>query len=108
MPHGTPSGGWRCKVGAVTGTITRMSLPLKKPRQPTTDRELAARAAAGATDALGELYRRYAPRLGLLAYRLSYGIFLWVSKDKQWMIQQGIVAAKGDEFKMVMVSGQEE
>lgn len=47
-----------------------MSLPLRTLRPPTTDGELAARAAAGATDALAELYHRYAPRLGLLAGRL--------------------------------------
>ncbi len=47
-----------------------MSLPLPEAPDVTADGDLAARAAAGDTPALGELYRRHAPDLTLLAARL--------------------------------------
>jgi RNA polymerase sigma-70 factor (ECF subfamily) len=47
-----------------------MSLPLKVLQTSANDSELAAMAASGDNRALGELYQRYASRLGTLALRL--------------------------------------
>lgn len=50
-----------------------MSLPLPKAPAAPADGDLAARAAEGDAVALGELYRRHAPALALLASRLLGG-----------------------------------